>query len=317
MTKISADFIKKNSSPADFLANCREVFLMLGQKAVAVTPREESVDEAGKFTLKMPAEIPGAVGYKFIEELPPAEAGKLGQRTAVIRLQLDGEKMVEMDAEHITNMRTGAAGVLGMEFLAPRAKNTAILGTGKIAKALALCAVEFGVKTINVFSRKPENREAFKQEVIKHSGFNNITLHDSISACVRSVDAILAAVPTPEPILFLKDLPSRVCISVMGGDQRTTQIDSEILKKGVVVPDNLEQCKKSGEFKTALANGYFDKINFARVDGRIAHIGDAALGKLKPAQGITVAYFTGLAVQDIAAAKMVYDKFLKAIPSRS
>lgn len=316
MIKIPGNFIESAFSPADFLANCREVFEMLGHGTVTVSPREENVDESGRFTLKMPAQIPGYNGYKFIEELPPTESGKLGQRTAVIRLKPEnGDDVasnaieVELDAEHITNMRTGAAGVLGMKYFAPYAKNIAILGTGKIAKALALAAIEFGVKAINVFSRKPENREKFKQDIIKHSVFDNILLHDSISACVSGVEAILTAVPTPEPILFFKDLSPRVHISVMGGDSRTAQLDSEILKKGVVIPDNLEQCQRSGEFRRALERGYYSEINFAQIDGRPAHIGDAAMGKLKSDRPVTAAYFTGLAVQDINAAKMVYQKF--------
>lgn len=307
MIKIPGNFIESTFSPADFLANCREVFEMLGHGTVTVSPREENVDESGRFTLKMPGNIGKLSGYKLIEELPPTEVGKLGQRTAVIRLTLEDGAEVEMDAEYITNMRTGAAGVLGMKYFAPYAKNIAILGTGKIAKALALAAIEFGVKAINVFSRKPENRERFKQE-LETPGVKVIP-YDSIPVCVSGVEAILTAVPTPEPILFLKDLPPRVYISVMGGDSRTVQLDPEILKKGVVIPDNLEQCQRSGEFRRALERGYYNEINFAQTDGRIAHIGDAAMGKLKSDRPVTVAYFTGLAVQDINAAKMVYQKF--------
>ncbi len=311
MIKITDDFIEHNFSPADFVKNCHEAFIGYGQGLFTMPLREEKVDESGRFTLKMPAKIPGYQGYKFIEELPSAEAGKLGQRKAVIRLKSANTEEVELDAEFITNMRTGAAGVLGMEYFAPQAKNIAILGTGKIAKALALCAVEFGVETIHVFSRKPENREKFKQDIIKHSVFDNIVLHDSISTCVSGVEAILTAVPTPEPILFLKDLPQRIYISVMGGDSRTAQLDAEILKRGMVVPDNLDQCRKSGEFKLALEKGYYNEINFAQIEGRVANIGDAATGKLKPADGIIVGYFTGLAVQDLNTAKMVYEKFIK------
>jgi alanine dehydrogenase len=257
----------------------------------------------------MPAIILGYEGYKFIEELPADVSGKLGPRTAVIRLKPDNAEEVELDAEHITNMRTGAAGALGVKYFAPNSQNIAILGTGKISKALALCAAELGTKKINVYSRNPENREGFKTELQQIGA--DIILHDSVKSCVAGSEAILTAVPTPEPILFLKDLPQRIYISVMGGDSRTAQLDSEIIEQGVVVPDNLEQCRKSGEFKLALEKGYYNKINFAQINGRVANIGDAANGKLKPDPGIIVGYFTGLAVQDINAARMVYEKFIK------
>jgi len=307
MIKITDGFIEQHFSVADFIANCHEAFIGYGEGKFAMPPREEKVDENARFTLKMPAVIPGYSGYKFIEELPASESGKLGQRTAIIRLKSDNKEEVELDAEFITNMRTGAAGALGMNYFVPKAKVISILGTGKISKALALCAIELGVDTINVFSRNPENRARFKTELQPIGA--DIILHDSVKSCIAGSEAILTAVPTPQPILFLKDLPRRIYISVMGGDSRTTQLDSEILKKGLVVPDNQEQCRKSGEFKLALEKGYYNKINFAQLNGRVANIGDAADGKLKPSADIMVGYFTGLAVQDINAAKMVYEKF--------
>lgn len=315
MIKIPASFIKDNFPPADFLANCREVFLMYGQRIVEVWSREEAVDKLGRFTLRMPGRIGKLSGCKLIEELPSAESGKLGQRSAVIRIKRDdSDDEIELDAEDITNMRTGAAGVLGMEYMAPKARNIAILGTGKIATALALCAIEFGVEAMHVYSRKSENREKFKQDIIEHSAFDNVILHDSIPGCVLGVEVILTAVPTPEPILFLKDLPRPVYISVMGGDSRTLQLDPEILKEGLLIPDNLEQCQRSGEFKIALEKGYYGAINFARIGDKIADIGDAAMGRITPSNNIVLCYFTGLAIQDLAAAQMVYQKF-KTIPT--
>ncbi|MFY9493516.1 MAG: NAD(P)-binding domain-containing protein [Minisyncoccia bacterium] len=316
MIKIPKDFIEQNFSPADFLANCDEAFRWYGQGVATMPPREQNVDASGRFTLRMPAAIPGYTGYKFIEELPATELGKLGQRTAVIRLKPEssdpstslGAREAEMDAEHITNMRTGAAGALGLKYFAPQAKIVSILGTGKISKALALCAIEIGVRTLNVYSRNPENREKFKQEL---SGADaEIVLFDSLAGCVAGSEAILTAVPTPQPILYYQDLPRPIYISVMGGDSRTAQLDPEILTRAVVVTDNQEQAQKSGEFKTALAEGYYDKINFAKHGDRAANIGDAANGQLKLSGDIVIGYFTGLAVQDINAAKMVYKKFV-------
>ena len=308
MIKISADFISQNFTPADFLKNCHEAFLGYGQGIFTMPAREEQVNESGKFTLKMPAVMPGYTGYKFIEELPLDIPGKLGHRTAIIRLKPDTSDEVEMDAEFITNMRTGAAGALGLKYFAPASKNIAILGTGKISKALALCAVELGVETINVYSRSAENREKFKQELAHLDA--DIVLHDSIASCVSGREAILTAVPTPEPILFYKDLSRSVYISAMGGDARTTQLDREILTRALITPDNEDQCKRSGEFKIALEKCYYKDINFAKVENRVAHIGDAAKGKLKPSADVIIGYFTGLAIQDINAAKMVYEKFI-------
>ncbi|MDP3799845.1 MAG: NAD(P)-binding domain-containing protein [bacterium] len=306
---IPTDFIEKSFSAADFLANCDEAFRLYGQGLAIMPPREQNLDSSGRFTLKMPASIPGYSGYKFIEELPSDSQGKLGQRTAIIKLQSNNGQEIEIDAEYITNMRTGAAGALGLKYFAPQVKSVALLGTGKISKALALCAVELGVSKINIYSRKPENREKFAAEL--SSLPVEIISCDSVESAISEVEGILTAVPTPEPILFFKDLPAGVFISAMGGDSRTTQLDKEIMTNAVVIPDNEEQCKKSGEFKEALAEGYYQDINLAKVEDRTVNIGDASLGRIKLDSRIKVAYFTGLAVQDINAAKMVYEKYNK------
>lgn len=309
-----ADF-REALSPADFLAACDRAFQLYGQGALLNPPRRESLS-GGRFRLEMPAEWPGRYrARKIIEERPAPDTGRLGERQAFILLDdLARGIQVRLEADYVTDLRTGAAGALGIQYLArgPVAR-IAVLGTGRIARSLARCADRlFALEEIRATSRQPASRQAFALEVGPQLRAP-LRLAESIAACIEGADAILTAVPTPEPILSLADLGDSAIVSAMGGDSRTRQLAPEILEETGVVVDHLEQARGSGEFKYAQEQGRFARIALARGEtGEVLTIGDAACGRL-PA-GIArprLAYFTGLAVQDLCAAVALYEKLQK------
>ncbi len=313
MMRIPEEFIRENFTPADFLKSCHDAFAGYGNGSYTMPPREENLQRnyangLDRFTLRMPAKMPGYEGYKFIEEFSSVVVGNLGKdRTAVIRLKPEGGEEAEMDASYITHMRTGAAGALGMKYFVPHAEIVSILGTGNVAKAAALCTAELGVKKINAYSRKEENRKEFRRE-IGSAVSAEVVLHDSLRSCVADCDAVIAAVPTHEPIIYLSDMQKCRYISCMGGDSRTAQLGKDIMTGALMVQDNEAQCMKSGDFRRAAEKGYLKDIKFMMCDGHVLNIGDAANGRVQKPEGLVVCYFTGLALQDIAAAKMVYEK---------
>ena len=217
-----------------------------------------------------------------------------------------GEQIL-MDAEHITNMRTGAAGALGAKYLAKKNVETvAILGTGRIAQALARCAdAALSPTLMRATSRTPEKRSAFQAEVCKDLCCN-LDLVADVESCIDGADAIFASVPTATPILSAVE--PNVHLSVMGGDGRTTQLEPELLTQHFVVPDHAKQVLKSGEFlgldtlgKTAqwITGGY----------GEILTIGHAAAGLLEQQRGQgCIAYFSGMAIQDVHAASVAWSR---------
>lgn len=314
MIKIPEEFIRENFTPKDFIDSCHEAFVGYGSGTHTMQSREENLQNGYKngldrFTLRMPAKIPGYEGYKFIEEFSSVGGGNLGKdKTAVIRLKPESGEEVEMDAGYITHIRTGAAGALGVRYFVTRPESVSILGTGNVAKAAALCTAELGVAKINAYSRTPEKREEFRRD-IGSSVSAEVVLHDSLKSCVADCDAIIAAVPTPEPIIYLSDMQKCRYISCMGGDSRTAQLGEDIMTNVLLIPDNEAQCMKSGDFRKASEGGYLGKVRFMKRDGRVLNIGDAANGRVQAPDGIVMCYFTGMAVQDIAAAKMIYEKW--------
>ncbi len=285
----------------DFVESCDEAFRLYGLGEMKNPSRREEVQKEGRedvFRLELPGEWPGRYrARKVIEERSDGATGRLGERTAAIELEdLRSGRRAVLDAEYITNMRTGAAGALGARYLARKdVQRVAILGTGRIARALALCADwAHRPAEIRATSRRTANREAFEAAVGPEV---RAKLHmvDSIAACVSGADAVFAAVPTPGPILGSGDIPADVHLSVMGGDSRTVQLDLDLLCSRAVVVDHPDQARESGEFRVALERNRYGEIGFARDgEGRALTVGDAALGRLEGLRGKgAIAYFTG------------------------
>ena len=296
----------------DFVNSCDEAFRFYGSGQMTNPPRKEEVMREGNldvFRLVMPGRWKGKFqGQKVLEERSDVKTGRLGERTAVIELEdVRGQTHVVVAAEHITDMRTGAAGALGAKYLAKAPVRTAaILGTGRIARALARCIdIALGPKLMRVTSRTPEKRAAYAAAVAPAIQCDLDVVED-IETCIDGADAIFTCVPTPEPIL--RDAADHVHISVLGGDGRTTQLQPGLLKRRIVVADHAEQVLLSGEF---LALRDLDETpRWAKNSaGQISTIGHAALGQLEHLRGQgSIAYFSGLAIQDIHAAATAWRK---------
>ncbi|MSS73591.1 MAG: ornithine cyclodeaminase family protein [Candidatus Latescibacteria bacterium] len=300
----------------DWIASCDEAFRLYGQGVMINPPRVETVEKTdGRdlFRLRMSAEWVGRYrGEKVIQERSEVGTGRLGARSALITLEdLRTGARAEVEADLITNLRTGAAGALGARYLArPGAEVAAVLGTGRIAKALTLCTDRlFDLKEVRATSRKAGSRRAFAEEIGPRLR-SPLRMMDSVSACVEDADIVLTAVPTATPILNAGDLKPEAHLSVMAGDSRTIQLDLGLLGARPVLVDEPDQAAESGEFRAARETGHYETIRLVKEGpGRSMTIGDAANGHLERLRGAgAIAYFTGLAAQDLHAAAMVYER---------
>ena len=299
-------------STADFLAACHEAFEQYGAGIIDNPPRTESVQKRGAldyFRLDMPAEWPGKFrARKVIEEFSDVATGRLAKRAAYIALEdLQQGRTWRLEAGHITDRRTGAAGALGLHYLAGAAiERVAILGTGRIARSLALsCDALFDLAEIACTSRRAANRAAFAKAVGPDLRAH-LRMATSLEACLAGADAVLTAVPTPQPILSAAALAEVPYLAVMAGDSRTRQLAPEVLCERTVVVDVLAQAQQSGEFRFAAEQGRAEQIALARnAAGAVLDIGDAACGRIGAAAPSAV-YLTGMGAQDLCAAAMVY-----------
>ncbi len=310
---LSEDVVRRHADQEEFLNACRRGYALYGSGELTNPARREWIDKNGSFNLVMEAEWAGRYCCrKIIKEHSDITTGELGERRAVLKLtDLRSESSVEMDANALTDLRTGASAAVGLEYVCEdRPRHVAIVGTGRVALQIAIaCDAVFDLESITVTSRRPENRTRFVEaaSVVSRARIEAVA---DIPTCVEKADTVVTAVPTPRPVLTRSDVGGRFLVAV-GGDARTRQLASDIIEELVVLPDLLEQTLASGEFVEARMARRIESIRFARAGEVVLDIGDAASGRLQ-AERPQVLYLTGMAALDLCAATSVYENFKRA-----
>ena len=305
--ELTDDQVCRLMGVSDFVDSCDQAFKLYGAGELRNLTREEALERDGNvdvFRLELAGDWGGVLqGRKVIVERSDVSTGRLGDRSARIELSLtqSGER-VEIDAELITNRRTGAAAALGARYLGPeRPSIIGVIGSGRIAESSTLALDHLlGPERILITSRRAETRERLAERLQPDTKADLLAVQ-SVEEAVSDSDVVVTTVPTPEPILTNDVLKEGAHLSVIAGDPRTVQLDLEILLERPVVVDDLKQAYDSGDFLRYAEDR--DRVPFVRFGGRIATIGDAALGLLDEVRGQgVVTYFTGMAIQDLHAA---------------
>ena len=246
-------------SAADSIDSCNRAFLHYGSGEIHNPPRSESVEQRDgldHFRLDMPAEWIGKYrARKRIEEQSSVASGRLESRQAYIELEdMTHGVTVRLDAGHITDMRTGSAGALGL-----KCKHSVPFAAYRLsarAASRAPCAglrCLFDLDEIRCTSRSAEKRDVFAREM---EPILSTRLHMAASQTECSMgNALLSAVPTPEPILDNRVTEAVDYLVVVGGDSRTRQVEESVLEGRPVLVDLWEQASASGEFRWAHAAG--------------------------------------------------------------
>lgn len=209
-----------------------------------------------------------------------------------------------MDGTYATGLRTGAAGGVAAKYLARKdSKVAALVGCGIQARAQlqALCEL-FDLQEVKVWGLKSSYVENFIKDMRKCKV--NLVATERIKDCVVDSDVIVTTTPSRKPIVKLKWLKKGAHINAIGADAKGKQeIEPAILKKAKIVVDAWEQASHSGEINVPLREGIISKRDI------YADIGKIVSGKKKgrTSEGeITIFDSTGLAIQDVAIADLIY-----------
>jgi ornithine cyclodeaminase/alanine dehydrogenase-like protein (mu-crystallin family) len=251
-----------------------------------------TVEEEKRYLGIMPAVMEEAMGLKLVSFYPVNAGTAVPTHLAIILLfRADtGEPLAVMDGRLITEMRTAAVSAAVTKYLAsPESRVLALLGSGVQAKAHleALSRVR-RFEEVRVWSRTPDHARRFAEE-------HNARAMDAESA-VRGADVIVTATSAREPILKGAWVKRGAHINAVGSPRPTwRELDDEAMA-GVVVVDSREAVlKESGDVILSEAKIYAEA---GELFGR---------KKAAPVSDTTVFKSVGLAVEDIAAARLVYE----------
>lgn len=248
----------------------------------------------------MPAYLDGAAGVKWVNSHPKnPERHKLPAVMGVYILSdpATAQPLAIMDATSITAYRTGAAGAVASKYLAVGSPRTlGFIGCGVQARVLlAAHQVLFSRLELRMADLHADAAERFARE----AGGRAVSLADA-SAC----DIVCTSTPSRTPVVQRAWIGAGTHINAMGADGPGKQeLDPAILRDAKVVIDDEHQAHHSGEINVALETGEL------RVETIYGTLGDIVAGTKAGRVGdeITVFDSTGLAIQDVAVARMLYD----------
>jgi ornithine cyclodeaminase/alanine dehydrogenase-like protein (mu-crystallin family) len=250
-----------------------------------------TVDPPGGFFGMMPALTPEGLGIKIVTFYATnAERGLPTHMATIFLVDPEtGTPLAMMDGRLITEMRTGAVSAAATKLLAPfDAKILAILGSGVQAhshvEALQLVR---SFEELRVWSPTEEHAERFAKEI----GAKAMPAE----AAVRDADVVVTVTNSKTTVLKGSWLRPGCHVNAVGAcrpDWR--ELDDDTMGNAVFVDSREAALKESGDIIRSGAKIY-------------AELGEALAGKVPPrANETTIFKSLGMAVEDIAAALLVY-----------
>jgi alanine dehydrogenase len=258
---------------------------------------------AGDFRA-MPSLLGDAAGVKWVNMHP--ENPRRFNLPAVMGVYIlsDPETafpLAVMDGTRLTAFRTGAAAAVASKHLAVKSPATVgLIGCGVQArKLLEAHRALFGSFRSIMADVSAEAAEKFAKEA---GGF--VGAFDQAGSC----DIICTSTPSRAPVLFRSYVGISTHINAMGADAPGKQeLDPRLLHDALVVLDDMAQATESGEVNVPLHTGTYQQRQI------YGTLGEIVAGKKPGRTGTEITIFdsTGLAIQDLALARVVFDEARK------
>lgn len=225
------------------------------------------------------------------------ERGEEAHQATILLLDpATGKPRAFLDGNHVTTIRTGAAGAVGCElFAAADARVLAVIGTGvqgtiQTEAALHARPTLAEVRCFNPHGRVGERYAgAFRGRVDLH-------VCGSVAEAVRDADVVVAATPSTEALVFRADLKDGAHVNAVGSDTKgKRELDPALLRHAEVFVDDVGQSRSIGELQ-------------GLEDVEAVTIGDVLRGAHPGRRGAgpTVFDSTGIALQDLTTAWRAY-----------
>ena len=254
-----------------------------------------SINPPGGFLGLMPALTPDGLGLKAVTFYPSNAERGIPTHMATIFLidPQTGTPLAIMDGRLITEMRTAAVSAAATKLLAsPDTKVLAILGSGVQARShVEALRLVRRFEEIRVWSPTLEHAKKFAQEV----GATAMSAEEA----VRDSDVIVTVTSSKTPVLKGDWLKPGCHVNAIGACRpHWRELDDEAMTNVVFVDSREGAMRESGDVILSGAKIY-------------AELGEALAGKVPAhANKTTIFKSLGMAVEDIAAATLVYHSYL-------
>jgi len=232
------------------------------------------------------------------------------QGSLVLHDAENGRLLAVMDSIEISTLRTGAATAVAAAHLArPESAVAAIAGCGEQGRAqLRAVASLLPLERALVWDIDRARAERMAADLASELGFE-IRVVEVLADASREADLCITCTPSERYILGPDDVRPGTFVAGIGVDSPSKrELDPALLNAGTVVVDILDQCAAIGDLHHALEAGALT------LDDVHAELGAIVAGRSPgrtSADEITIFDSTGMALQDVAAAAIVYERALK------
>lgn len=270
--------------------------------------------EGGGFHIKVAAaDIDGSFFAAKVNANFPDNGARFGLPTIQgILLLFDavhGAPLAVMDSAEITVIRTAAATAVAAKYLARAdASTVTICGCGEQSRSQLRALVQVRpITSVIAYDQDDARAERYADFVRNELRLDARVTHD-LREATRQSDIAVTCTTARKHFLGVDDVSAGSFIAAVGADNPEKQeIDPELIASATLVVDMLEQCATIGDLHHAIEAGVMTKADVH------AELGEVAAG-LRPGRTrddeIIVFDSTGTALQDVAAAALVYRKAL-------
>jgi alanine dehydrogenase len=302
---LNSETIRKHLTLADAIPLVAEAFAADARGEARNFPvvRENLEEYTGIFGVKSGLLSPGEVlGFKaggYWRE-NGVRYGLPGHQSVMMLFDpATGRPVCLLDANCITEVRTGAAGAVAARCLAPAGADVAaVFGAGKQGRIQiqALAAV-LPLREVRVWARRPEAAEQLAAEFAS-APFTVRAVHSG-QAAVDGAAVVTTTTPSYEPVVQAAWIGAGTHINAMGADTSGKQeLESGLLARAKLVVDNRQQALTMGESQHGSGPEAIHATLGEVLTGMKA-------GRERPEE-ITIFDSTGVTFQDLCVAGHIY-----------
>ena len=211
----------------------------------------------------------------------------------------NGRPLAILDSIEITVLRTGAATAVAAKYLARRGAHTLLVcgcglqGRISVEAIRRVCAID----EVLLYDVDRSRAEALAREI------GGVVADD-----VCEADIIVTC--TPSRRAFLGSARAGTFIAAVGADSSEKQeIEPALMASSKVIVDDLAQCVSFGDLRGAIAAGAMTEGD---VRGTLSEVVSGALAGRASDDEVVIFDSTGTALQDVAAAAIVYERAMAA-----
>lgn len=304
MVRITEEQVRQHLTMKEAIRLVRESFEKLDSGQAQNQDRRRLVLPSGAVL----HQLAGAFGNYFGCKIYSTHVKFGAHFTVLLYDAATGKPLADIDANHLGQIRTGAASGVATDLMAaPEASTLGVIGTGFQARTQieAVLAVR-PIREVRCWSRNRDRREEFARNCSEEFGVD-VTAAETAEQAVRDAAIVVTATYAKDPVVESGWIAAGAHVNAMGSNNpQRREIPAELVERAeLIAVDSISQARvESGDLLLAWTQEGWKTPRLVQLQ-EIA--GGHRSGRPSP-DAVTIFKSNGLGVQDIAVAGFVYEQ---------